>query len=175
MPCGFYGSGLSIAHHVLELGKDLFDGIEIRAAGRQEDEMGAFGPDGLACRLAFVGAQIVEDDDIPLGQGRGEHLLDIGGEEIAIDGSIDHPGRIDPVMAQCGDESEGLPMSERSKGLEPLAPGPPTPEWSHVGLDPCLVDEHQPFGINPALMGLPADALAGDVRPILLHWQDRFF
>lgn len=30
-------------------------------------------------------------------------------------------------------------------------------------------------GINPALMGLPADALAGDVRPILLHWQDRFF
>jgi hypothetical protein len=24
-------------------------------------------------------------------------------------------------------------------------------------------------------MGLPADALAGDVRPILLHWQDRFF
>ena len=66
-------------------------------------------------------------------------------------------------------------MSERSKGLEPLAPGSPTPEWSHVGLDPCLVDEHQPFGINPALMGLPADALAGDVRPILLHWQDRFF
>jgi len=68
LPCGFYGSGLSIAHHVLELGKDLFDEIEIRAAGRQEDEMGAFGPDGLACRLAFVGARIVEDDDVALGQ-----------------------------------------------------------------------------------------------------------
>jgi hypothetical protein len=37
---------------VFELGKDLFDGIEIGAVGRQEDKMGAFGPDGLACRLA---------------------------------------------------------------------------------------------------------------------------
>lgn len=88
--------------------------------------MGASGSDGLARRLAFVGARIVEDDGIPLGQGRGERLPDIGGEEIAIDGSIDHPGRIDPVMAQCGDESEVLqcPNGAKVLSLWPLGPQP---------------------------------------------------
>jgi GNAT superfamily N-acetyltransferase len=52
---------------VFELGKDLFDGIEIGAVGGQEDKMGAFGPDGLLGRLAV--------DEKHQGKGLGSNLI----------------------------------------------------------------------------------------------------
>ena len=174
-PCVFDSSWRCASHEVFELGEDLLDGIEIGAVGWQEDEVCAFGPDGLARRLSLMAAEIIEDDDISLDQGRSEHLLDIGGEDLAVDRSVDHPWCVDPVMAERCDEGLRLPMSEWHEGVEPLTFGAPASERSHVGLHPCLVDEDQAFGINLALMSLPAQALAGDVRSILLRWQDRFF
>jgi hypothetical protein len=44
-------------------------------------------------RPAFVNAQIIEDAHLALGQGRGKFLLDIQGEELAID----DPGCAYPV------------------------------------------------------------------------------
>jgi hypothetical protein len=58
----------------------LFDRIEVGAVGRQEDEVSAFGADGIAGCFAFMAAEIVEDDNVALGQGRSENLLDIDGE-----------------------------------------------------------------------------------------------
>jgi hypothetical protein len=50
---------------MFELGEDLFDGIEIGAVGRQEDEVSAFGSDDGAGGLAFVAAEVVRTTTSP--------------------------------------------------------------------------------------------------------------
>ena len=45
----------------------------------------------------------------------------------------------------------------------------------HVGLGPSLVEEHQAFGIEPALVLAPSGAPPGDVSAILLAGVQAFF
>ena len=135
----------------------------------------AFGFDDGAGGLAFVAAEVVQDDDVSLREGRGENLLDVEEEGFAVDRSIDHPRRIDPVMAQRGDEGQGLPMAVGRVGLKPSSPRAPTPQGRHVGLHPGLVDEHQPRGGDSALMGLPSRPFSRHVRTRLFLGQQRFF
>jgi hypothetical protein len=40
---------------------------------------------------------------------------------------------------------------------------------------PGLIDEDEPLRIDLPLIGFPARPLAGDVRPVLLTWQNGFF
>jgi len=73
---------------MFELGEHLFDGIEVGAVGRQEDEVGAFGSDDGASGLAFVAAEVVQDDDIARGESRGENLLDVEEEDLGLSGIL---------------------------------------------------------------------------------------
>lgn len=61
-------------------------------------------------------------------------------------------------------------MTVGRTGLETLAAWSPAAQRRHVGLDPGLADEDELRRVDPALMGLPALPLAGDVRPRLLGW-----
>lgn len=63
---------------MLDLGKGLFDGVEIGAVGGQEEKAGTGCPDGLADGFAFVAAEIVEDDGVAGRQFRNKDLLDMG-------------------------------------------------------------------------------------------------
>ena len=54
----------------LELGEGHFDGIEVGAVGRQKHEPGASLADGLFGGRAFVGGQVVQDDDVAFFEGR---------------------------------------------------------------------------------------------------------
>jgi len=83
---------------VFELGEDLFDRIEVWAVGRQKEQVRSSGADGVAGRLALVATEVVEDDDLARCQGWCQHFLDIEREELAIDGTVDDPGRADPVV-----------------------------------------------------------------------------
>ncbi len=89
---------------MFELGEDLFDGIEIGAIGRQEQEMRTDGPDGGSGGLAFVRAEVVEDDDVAFGQRGSENLRDVCCENICVDRPVDHPRGVDAVVAQGGNE-----------------------------------------------------------------------
>jgi hypothetical protein len=40
---------------------------------------------------------------------------------------------------------------------------------------PCLVDEDEALGVEPSLILLPPGPQAGDVRTLLLAWQNAFF
>jgi len=71
---------------VIEFGEDLLDRIEIGTVGRQEEQMGCHGPDGVAGGLAVVTAEVVDNDDLALCQGGRQHFLDIEHEELAVDG-----------------------------------------------------------------------------------------
>ena len=55
MPCGFDGPLLCFSEQVLEFGKDLFDGVEIRTVGRQKEQPCANRCDGGPDGIAFVG------------------------------------------------------------------------------------------------------------------------
>ena len=174
-PSGLVGALFGFSHEVFELGEELLDGIEVGAVRRQKEKVSALFSDRLPRRLAFMRTEIVEDDDVAWVEGRREHLLDIGGEEFAVDRPVDNAGSIDPVMPQSRDEGERLPVAIRNLGGETLAFWSPAAQRRHVGLHPGLVDEDQPAGSDPALVGLPALALPGDVRPVLLRRQSGFF
>ena len=164
-----------LPQEVFELGKDLFDRVEIGAIGREKEEPCADSPDRGADGLAFVAAEIVENDYIAWFQRRDENLFDIEQERLAVDRTIDDPRRIDPVVTQGGKEGHRLPMAIRGLGLEPFSAQTPAAQWRHVRLDPSLIDEDEPPRIDLPLIGFPARPLAGDVRPVLLAWQNGFF
>ena len=118
-PGGFDVTGLSLSDEVFELGEHLFDRIEVGAVGRQEDEVSAFGSDDGASGLAFMAAEVVQDDDIARREDRGEKfLLDVKEEGFAVDRPIDHPRRINPSVAQRGDEGQGLPIGDGARDCQ---------------------------------------------------------
>ena len=85
--------------------------------------------------------QVVHDDDVPGPKRRGEHLLGIGEEGIAVDGAVVDVGCDDPVVAYRGDQRRGLLMAVRLGGQEPLAVRAAAVEPRHVGLRSGLVEE----------------------------------
>jgi hypothetical protein len=174
-PSGLDRSFGGFAQQELELCEDLFDRVEIRGVGRQEEELGAGGTDRFADGGAFVAAEVVHDDDVAGGECRHQELLDPGGEELTIDRSVEHARGIDPVMAKRGDEGERAPSAERRSGDQLAASPAPATERRHVRLGPSLVDEDQALGIKPSLILLPLLAPARDRRPQLLGGEQRFF
>lgn len=174
-PCCLDGALGGFSQEQFEFCKDLLDGIEIGRVWRQEDQPGAGGPDGFADGRAFVAAQIVHDDDVAGQEGRHEELLDIGSEGLAVDRAIEDARRVDPVMAERGQEGQRLPMPEGCLGDELLAPGRPAADRRHVRLGPGLVDEDEAPGVNPALICLPLCPPPRDCRPILFDGEQCFF
>lgn len=111
------GSLCSFAHEMLELGEDLFDRVQVGAVRREEQQPGADAADGLAHGGAFMAAQIVHDDDIAARQCRQKALLDIIGENLAVDRLVEDAGRVDPVTTQGSKERHRTPMPVRHFGV----------------------------------------------------------
>jgi len=152
---------------VFELGEDLFDGVEVGAVRREEKELGSGRTDGLSHGLPFVAAEIIEDDDVAGTQRRSKDLLDVSGKALAVDGPVEDAGRLDPIMPKGADEGERFPVAVRRFGDKPLSAVAPPAQGRHVGLDPGLVNEHEPPGIEPLLVLFPTRPAACDVRAIL--------
>ncbi len=75
-----------------EFGESHFDGIEVGAVGRQEQQPSASAPeDGLGF-FTFMGWEVIEDDDIAFSNLRSQLGLDIGVEDHTVHGSIDDKG-----------------------------------------------------------------------------------
>ena len=162
-------------HPVLDLRERLLDGIEIGRVWGQEPQSCAGVFDDLARGLGFVASQIVGDDDVAGPQRRNQLLLDISAEALAIDGPIEDARRGEPVTAKRRQEGHGAPAAMRGIATQSLALGSPTAQGRHVGLDPGLVDEHQPFGVEAALPGFPALAPPDYVATRLLIGAQAFF
>jgi hypothetical protein len=73
---GFDCAGVGFAQQGLQLGKDLFDRIEVGRVAGQEDQLGAGGADQAPHGLAPVAAAIIHDDNIARTQGGDQKLLD---------------------------------------------------------------------------------------------------
>lgn len=68
-----------------------------------------------------MAAEVVQDDDVARPERWGKDLLDVEDKELAVDGAVDHPRRVDTIMTQGGDEGQGLPVSVRRISLQPLS------------------------------------------------------
>ena len=152
----------------LELRERFFDRVEVGAVGRQEQQVGAGGLDGLANGLPFVAGQIIHDDDVTGRELGHEYLGHIGGKGIAVDGAIDHHGCHHAGIAQPGDERRRFPVAMGNAGAKPLTTSAPAMPACHVGAGPRLVDEHQSIRIKIELTLEPGPAPAKDVGPLLL-------
>src|SRR4051812_45471448 len=62
--------------------------------------------------------------NVAFGEGRPENLLDVEGEELAVDRAVDNSGCVDAIASQGGDEGERLPMAVRHASLCPRGPQP---------------------------------------------------
>src|SRR6266699_1924385 len=98
---GLNGARRAFSQQVFELGKDLFDGVQVRRVFRQEEQLGAGRANELAHGFAFVAAEIVDDDDVVGLQGGDEDLLDVGPEALPVDWAVKNPWSLDPVVAQA--------------------------------------------------------------------------
>src|SRR5215204_6140537 len=159
----------------LSLAKTCSIGFKSGEIFWQEDQLGAGRADELAYGFALVAAEIVHDDDVARLQGGDEDPLDVSSEVFAVDWAIEDPWSVNPVMAQGGQESRGLPVAVWDLGVESLATLRPSPQRRHVGLGPGLVDEDQTLRRNPALILAPLRPPPRDVRTIAFAGDDAFF
>lgn len=95
-------------------------------------------------RRALVAAEIVHHDHVARIEGGRQNSLDIGAEDIGIDGTVEHPRGLNPVMAQGGDEGRCVPVAKGRGSGEARPFWGPAPQRGHVRLHPCLVNEDQP-------------------------------
>ena len=142
--------------------------------GRKK-ELGADGANELTHGFASVAAEIVQDNDIAGAKRRQKNLRHVGPKALAVDRPLDKPRRIDPVMAQCRQESHGLPTAVWNLGGQPVAARGPSPQWGHIGPGPGLIDEDQPLRFDAVLILCPLDAPPRHVGTVALASHHAFF
>lgn len=174
-PCVFDGPAVGLSKQGFELGEDLFDRVEVRAVGREEEELGACGSNSGANGPAFVASQVVDDDDVAWPERRDQDLLDIGEEGLAVDRPVEDAGCLDAIATKCCQEGQRAPSTLRYLGHQLVSTRRPAAHPGHVGLCPSLVDEDQSVRIEPVLISPPAFTPTRDLRTILLGCEQCFF
>ena len=141
----------------------------------QEEELGADGANELTHGFASVAAEIVQDNDIAGAKRRQKNLRYVGPKALAVDRPLDKPRRIDPVMAQCRQESHGLPTAVGNLGGESAPARRPSPQGIHIGPGPGLIDEDQPLRFDAALILCPLCAPPRHVGTVAFASHHAFF
>jgi hypothetical protein len=83
---------------------------------------------------AAVRGEVVQDDNVALVLGRGQLRFNIKVEEFPIYRPADHPRRVQPVMAQGGDEGLSVPVAEWGVIDQTRPALRPSGRLDHVGL-----------------------------------------
>lgn len=89
-----------VAEPGFQLGEQLFDGVHVRAVGRQEVQLPVDRFNGRAGLRTLVAAQIVQHHDVARSQRRRKALANSGGECGPIDRDIEHRWRHDAISSR---------------------------------------------------------------------------
>ena len=114
------GPGSNPARMGLQLREGHFDRVEIRTAGRQEQEVAPMGLEHPRGGIAVAGGQVVEDDHGSWFRFGDRNLFDAAIEGIPIQGSGDYPGCHDPIAGQTCDQGPVAPSPKRRAAFEPF-------------------------------------------------------
>jgi hypothetical protein len=158
-----------------QFGEGEFDGIEVRAVGRQESEVRAGGLDRGPHLGLFVHRQVVEDDDVAAVQRRHQDLLDVGQEARIVDGAIEDRGGGQAIRPQPHDDRVRLPVTARRVIVEARAPETPTIAAQEVGRDATFIEKDVLSRVAERQPVSPLAAFSGDVGAPLLVGVNRFF
>ena len=167
MPSCVHRSLAGLSQEMFQFGEGLLDRVEVWGVGRQEEQLRPGGADSPAHRLAFMAAEIVEDDDVAGRQPRHQETLDVNEEAGPVDRSINDAWRLDTIDTQGCHNGHGAPMAVWRLLDEAIATPAPAAQARHVCLGPGLVDEDEALGVKPGLVGLPPCAPPGDVGSVL--------
>ncbi len=165
------GSGSQMG---FELREGHLNWVQVWAIGRQEQNPCASCLDRRLSRGAFVGGEIVHDDDVAFVEGWSQFFLDISLEDVPVHRGIDDKGRGEPVAAQARDESLRHPMSEWRLRSQSLPFETAAAQTCQLGGGPGLVDKNQAMRFKPhSWLALIDPGLAGflDVWPVLFACQ----
>ena len=133
----------------LELGEGHFYRVEIGAVGWQKQKPTPIRLEQRRGLVAFVGGQVVEDDDgagLKLGD---EDLFDVGIKGVSIHRARDHPRCDDPFAGQARNQGLVSPSPKRGAPLETLAFQAPAMGPGHVCVGAGFVQKDQSLGIGP--------------------------
>ena len=161
--------------HRLELGEGHLNGVQIRAIGRQIEDLRAPLGDGFADPCNLMRREIVEHHDIAALQGGREYMADICTKGDAIHRAVEHPWRCQAGQAQACNEGHCLPMAERRAVVAAFAHWCPAIEPGHLRVDACLIQKDQALRIDERLRGPPQLAPCRYVGSILLAGAQGFF
>ena len=169
------GAESATAEFVFDFREDLFDGIEIGAVGREEEDAGVVLGQGVGEAFHFVGGQIIQDEDVPGSHTGSEFLADVLHEEFAVQGAVDdHRG--EQALAADGDDEGGrFPMAMGHGIDDPPGREPPAVEAGHRRRAERLVEEDEAAGVDPGLDDLPRGPGDDDVGPVPLGGPEAFF
>src|SRR4030095_9597226 len=83
---------------------------------------------GSRTGLATMTAKVIHNDNVAGAKCWNQHLFDIEPKPFAVDRTVKHARRLDPIAAKRGEECHRLPMTMRSLGSQ-SAPAPrPAPQ-----------------------------------------------
>jgi len=99
----FRGSSGIFSERGFEFPEELFDGIQVRQAGRQIEQGGAGQGDGFPNTIDSMAAEVVDDDAVASVQSGAQELLNPRQEELAVHGSFNRHGAGSLMAAQGGD------------------------------------------------------------------------
>ena len=166
-------------NRVLQEGFDFgecdFDGIEVRAIGRQAAELCAGTFDRLSDSDRFVGGQVVHHHDVAWQESRRQDLFDIGEERGTVHGAIQDHRRCHALQPKRADEGHGLPMALRNGRSATFATQSASIAPGHLGRCARFIDEHQPLRLEIDLGIEPGLSPTQDIRPLLLGSVCGFF
>ena len=100
---------------------------------------------------------------------------DIDPEAFAVDGTVDYPRCVDPVVAECRQKGTGVPVAEGGVAVQALTARAPAPQRRHVGFDPGFVDENEAGRVDARLIFQPLLPAAPDLGTALLSSDQCLF
>ena len=175
IPEGLCGSGGRLAQQGLELGEEVFDGIEVRRIGWQKEKSGTGAVDSLFYLGNLVACQVVEDDDFTGHKRRHQHLFDVGEEYVAVHGLLDDHRGGESAAAQRAYEGSDLPVAVRSRTQATLPAGSAAVAARHIGRCPGFIDEYELFCVHRGQSFDPCQARLDHVLAFLLAGVQGFF
>lgn len=139
----FLGARLGFAQKMLQFGERLLDGVEVRAVGRQENELATAGFDAFAHRVALVDLAVVQDDRLAGAQVGAKRPFKPTDKRLAVGGPLDG-GRSDNPLAPHGGEQGGVtaPVARGARAGAFALARPPV-EGMKRPVGPALVHENQ--------------------------------
>ena len=149
--------------------------IQIRGVGGQELQRRAALVDELADAPVFVCPEIVQDDDVPRPQSRGEAPGHPRDEAVGLGRLPAGAHRQPAIRSGRADHRQVVPPIHRPRVDHDGPPLDPRMRPAHRQIRARFIHKHEPRGIDPRGPLAERGALGADVGPVLFRWPRTVF